>query len=104
MKEYIGRDLHDENGNITGREYSGELIRCGDCKYYDEYPHAVSTVGDVEISRVCKLHECGTTKNKYCAWAMRKDPDAEAKRKSDIEQMRRGVLQYVKEKMEDRYI
>lgn len=34
MKEYIGRDLFDEDGNVVGREYSGELIRCKDCKYY----------------------------------------------------------------------
>ena len=33
MKEYIGRDLFDEDGNVVGREYSGELIRCKDCKY-----------------------------------------------------------------------
>lgn len=33
MKEYIGRDLFDEDGNVVGREYSGELIRCKDCEY-----------------------------------------------------------------------
>ena len=33
MKEYIGRDLFDEDGNVVGREYSGELIRCKDCKH-----------------------------------------------------------------------
>ena len=36
MKEYIGRDLFDEDGNVVGREYSGELIRCKDCKYHHE--------------------------------------------------------------------
>ncbi|MBQ8066758.1 MAG: hypothetical protein IJ201_00245 [Solobacterium sp.] len=35
MKEYICRDLLDRQGNIVGREYKGELIRCKDCKYYE---------------------------------------------------------------------
>ena len=35
MKEYICRDLLDRQGNVVGREYQGELIRCKDCKYYE---------------------------------------------------------------------
>lgn len=35
MREYIGRDLFNEDGNVVGREYSGELIRCKDCRFRD---------------------------------------------------------------------
>lgn len=35
MKEYIYRELLDVDGNVVGREYGGELIRCKDCKYYE---------------------------------------------------------------------
>ena len=35
MKEYICRDLLDRQGNIVGREYKGELIRCKDCEHYE---------------------------------------------------------------------
>ena len=33
MKEYIFRDVLDRQGNVVGREYQGELIRCKDCKH-----------------------------------------------------------------------
>lgn len=71
MKEYIGRDLFGEDGNVVGREYSGELIRCKDCKYFERrsiYHHGLCDVhcngaGEPEV----------TSETYYCAWAERKE-------------------------------
>lgn len=66
MKEYIGRDLFDEDGNVVGREYSGELIRCKDCKYaVDEYNDGECYCDYNRELRYIKDW------NHYCGWAER---------------------------------
>ena len=68
MKEYIGRDLFDEAGNVVGREYSGELIRCKDCKYsVDEYGD-----GDCYCDYNRNLNYIGKNWNHYCGYAERR--------------------------------
>ena len=61
MREYIGRDLFDEDGNVVGREYSGELIRCKDCKYW----------GEDGYHNGCKYATCIMGENDYCSMAER---------------------------------
>ncbi len=68
MKEYIGRDLHDECGNVVGREYSGELIRCKDCAHYHHF------ILNEKIMRVCAdSRGCVTPRaNGFCVYGKRK--------------------------------
>ena len=61
MKEYIGRDLFDEDGNVVGREYSGELIRCKDCKHW----------GKDGYRNGCKYATYIMLENDYCSMAER---------------------------------
>ena len=63
-KEYIGRDLFDEDGNVVGREYSGELIRCKNCKHWS---------CDDDESYCDELGIFNTGKESYCSYAERKE-------------------------------
>ena len=63
MREYIGRDLFDEDGNVVGREYSGELIRCKDCKYWREDGYRDG----------CKYATIIMTEYDFCSMAERKE-------------------------------
>lgn len=78
MKEYICRDLLDRQGNIVGREYKGELIRCKDCKYYE----VAELNYDGTPDKRCKPSVCTNGKyaverpeDWYCGDAQRKGED-----------------------------
>lgn len=58
-KEYIvWRD--DIGEGLERIVYRGELIRCKDCKYYEEQDETIGT---------CLLTESGAHIEGYCSWA-----------------------------------
>ena len=68
MKEYIIRIPEENAGSVINGEYIGEIVRCKDCKYYEETkPFSV-------IMTVCKYgdHTEWTEPNGYCHRAKRK--------------------------------
>lgn len=78
MKEYICRDLLDRQGNVVGREYQGELIRCKGCKYYE----VAELNYDGTPDKRCKPSVCTNGKyaverpeDWYCGDAQRKEED-----------------------------
>ena len=76
IKEYIGRDLLDEEGRIVGREYSGRLIRCKDCKFYGIYELKSDFTDDERYNpSVCLVGRYAVKRrpNWYCADAEGRD-------------------------------
>lgn len=63
MKEYIMAD-YDGGQKIGDLTVVGELVRCKDCKYYEEQDETIGT---------CLLTESGAHIKGYCAWADRRE-------------------------------
>lgn len=62
MTEYICKEVQTDNGGYL--EPVTELIRCKDCKYYEETDETIGT---------CLLTESGAHVKGYCSWAERKE-------------------------------
>ena len=60
-REYICKEVPTENGGYL--EIETELIRCRDCKYYEETDETIGT---------CLLTASGAHVKGYCAWAERR--------------------------------
>lgn len=67
-KEIIVKEYHNEKGLTTRREIGEELVRCKDCKYWND-------------AGLCKKHSnpivgaiYGTDADDYCSEGERKDP------------------------------
>ena len=54
----------EEEGIIGRFVKTGDLVRCKDCKYYEEQDETIGT---------CLLTESGAHVKGYCAWAERKE-------------------------------
>ena len=65
MSEYIVKFHHDERGIVKTWDEVGELIRCKDCKHYQE-----SYVGPFYE---CDLDDSYREENDYCSQAERKE-------------------------------
>lgn len=76
MKEYIGRDMLDSEGRVVGREYSGELIRCKDCRYSTISATLEHENGDVTNYYHCKYWHRPTDILGFCDQGSRRIDDA----------------------------
>lgn len=63
MKEYIVKGRLDNKTGFMSFTVKQELIRCKDCKYYEETDETIGT---------CLLTASGAHVKGYCAWAERR--------------------------------
>lgn len=68
MSEYISEYIVRETGypGTLNQEIVGELVRCKDCKYYEETNSRIGT---------CLLTISGAEVDGFCAWGERKDDE-----------------------------
>ena len=63
MAEYIFEIIKDSDG-VDCYIKRGEVVRCKDCKYYEETDEDVGT---------CLLVQAGADPDGFCAWAERRE-------------------------------
>ena len=96
MKEYICRDVLDRQGNVVGREYQGELIRCKECQHLKVSGELEHTNGDTTFYYICDYWHRATDEWRYCDQGTRKDlppvnPEMVAILKERIEEQRSQI-------------
>lgn len=58
-------DIGDNLVETIGCEFKGELVRCKECKYYDNEDYG-------EPTRYCTWHESVVNADDYCSYGVRK--------------------------------
>lgn len=60
--------LKDDKGFYVGYLHIGEVVRCGECKYYDDEDYG-------EPTRYCTWHENVINADDYCSYGERKSDE-----------------------------
>lgn len=76
-EEYVGKLVYDGNAPIPTLDMSQPIVRCRDCRYYDEIIHACDHPCVTPLRGDCPenwIFSCFD--NDFCAWGKRKEVDA----------------------------
>lgn len=66
-KEYIVKLLFDDKGYEIGTEFTGEVVRCKDCK------HAYKRKPINKTAVLCELFGAGMKDNDFCSYGERSE-------------------------------